>query len=62
VQCYYLDMSWREIGYAIVMAVVGAIAFTTAIDVGRLAVRLWHPPPSVIGAPHQQQKIVTPIL
>jgi hypothetical protein len=31
-------MSWRDIGYAVVMAVAGAIAFTTVIDVGRIAV------------------------
>jgi hypothetical protein len=54
-------MSWRDIGYAVVMAVAGAIAFTTVIDVGRIAVRFWHQP-AVVSAPHPQQKIVTPIL
>jgi hypothetical protein len=54
-------MSWRDIGYAVVMAVAGAIAFTTVIDVGRIAVRFWHQP-AVVGTPHPQQKIVTPIL
>jgi hypothetical protein len=35
-------MRWRDIAYAVVMAVVGAVAFTTIIDIGRLAVGLWH--------------------
>jgi hypothetical protein len=41
-QCYYFDMSWRRIAYAVMMAVAGAIAFTTVIDLGRIAIRLWH--------------------
>jgi hypothetical protein len=41
VQCYSFDMGWRDVAYAVVMAVVGAVAFTTIIDIGRYAVGLW---------------------
>jgi hypothetical protein len=36
--CYYLDMRWRDIAYALAMAVVGAVALTTIMD---LASALW---------------------
>jgi hypothetical protein len=42
VQCYYLDMGWRNIAYALVMAGVAAAALTTIIDLGRHTVALWH--------------------
>jgi hypothetical protein len=42
VHCYYLDMGWRNIAYALVMAGVAAAALTTIIDLGRHTVALWH--------------------
>jgi hypothetical protein len=42
VQCYYFDMRWRDIAYALAMAVVAAIALTAIVDLGRHTVSLWH--------------------
>jgi hypothetical protein len=42
VQCYYLDMRWQHIAYALVTAAVGAATFTTIIDLSQHTVALWH--------------------
>jgi hypothetical protein len=38
---YYLDMRWKDIAYALVMAGVIAMAFITVTDLGWHAAALW---------------------